>query len=533
MHDLELLIILLAVVTSLAEVAFRFKLPSPILLMLVGIGLGLIPGMPRVPLRPDIVFIVFLPPLLYAAAGSTSWLDFKAARRPIGMLALGCVLFTTLLVAVAAHYCIPGFDWPSAFLVGAIVSPPDAVAASSITHGLGLPRRVITIIEGESLVNDATGLITYRCAVAAVATGHFVLWQAGLQLIWTATTGVALGLAVGWSIYRVHRLTDNPVIGTSLTFLTPYLAYVLAEEMHVSAVLAVVTVGLFMGRRVIFGPQARLRTDAVWSSVVFLLNGAIFILMGLELPTIVHGIAHAQIWTSVGCGLLVSGAVVVARLLWWYPSAYAPHWLSHGIRTEEPVPPLALVSVVAWTGMRGVVSLAAALALPLTLPSGLPFPHRNLILLITFVVIFCTLVVQGLSLEPFIRLLGIRPDTKAGREEVHMRVRLATRILKYLNSPATANWVPPETLSRMKLSYDLRLQLLRNWTEALRVSRNHDLHEKPFTQSQQLQEELIRFERGLLKEFKQEEKTSDELLRKLENELDLEEARLELDMGVF
>ena len=533
MHDLELLIILLAVVTSLAEVAFRFKLPSPILLMLVGIGLGLIPGMPRVPLRPDIVFIVFLPPLLYAAAGSTSWLDFKAARRPIGLLALGCVLFTTLLVAMVAHYCIPGFDWPSAFLIGAIVSPPDAVAAISITHGLGLPRRVITIIEGESLVNDATGLIAYRCAVVAVATGHFVLWQASLQLIWTATAGVALGLALGWAIYRAHHLTDNPVIGSSLTFLTPYLAYVLAEELHVSAVLAVVTVGLFMRRRVIFGPQARLRTEAVWSSAVFLLNGVIFMLIGLELPAIVGGIAPAEIWAAVGYGLLVSGAVVVARLLWWYPSAYAPRWLNHNIRKDEPIPPLALVSVVAWTGMRGVVSLAAALALPLTLRSGMPFPHRNLILLITFVVIFCTLVMQGLSLEPLIRWLGIRPNTKAGREEVHVRVRLAMRILAYLNSPATANWVPPETLLRMKLSYDLRLQLLRNWTEALRVSHYHDLHEKPFTQSQQLQEELIRFERGLLKEFEQEEKTSDDLLRKLENELDLEEARLELDKGLF
>ena len=533
MHYLELLIILLAVVSALAEVAFRIRLPYPILLMLVGIGLGLVPGLPRVPLQPDLVFILFLPPLLYAAAGNTSWPDFKAARRPIGLLALGCVLFTTLLVATAAHYCIPGFDWPSAFLVGAIVSPPDAVAASSITHGLGLPRRVITIIEGESLVNDATGLIAYRYAVAAVATGHFVLWQASLQLIWTATAGVALGLVVGGVICRVHHLTDNPVIGSSLTFLTPYVAYVLAEEFHVSGVLAVVTVGLYMGRRVIFGPQARLRTDAVWSSAVFLLNGVIFILIGLELPAIVEGIAAVDIWAALGYGLLVSGAVVVARVLWWYPSAYAPHWLSHHIRREEPIPPLALVSVVAWTGMRGVVSLAAALALPLTLASGLPFPNRNLILLITFVVIFCTLVVQGLSLEPLIRWLGIRPDNKAGREEVHVRVRLAMRILVYLNSPATANWVPAETLLRMKLSYDLRLKLLRNWTEALRVSRHHDLHEKPFTQSQQLQEELIRFERALLQEFQQEEKTSDDLLRKLENELDLEEARLELDKGLF
>lgn len=533
MHDIELIIVLLAVVTGLAEIASRIKLPYPILLMLVGIALGLTPGLPRVPLKPDMVFLVFLPPLLYAAAVNTSWPDFKAARRPIGLLALGCVLFTTLLVATAAHFFIPGFDWPSAFLLGAIVSPPDAVAASSITQGLGLPRRVVTIIEGESLVNDATGLIAYRYAVAAVATGHFVLWQASLQLIWTVGTGVLLGLTVGWIIYHVHRLTDSPVISTSLTFLTPYLAYVLAEELHASAVLAVVTVGLFMERWVVFGPQARLTTDAVWSSAVFLLNGVIFILIGLQLPAILQVVAPGEVWKAIGYGLLISAAVVLARLLWWYPSAYAPHWLSQNIRQEEPIPPLALVSVVAWTGMRGVVSLAAALALPLTLTSGLPFPHRNLILLITFVVIFCTLVLQGLSLKPLIRWLGIRPDNKAEREEVHVRVRMAKRIMGYLNSPGTANWVPPEILQRMKLGYDLRLQLLRNWTEAMRVSRHHTLHEKPYTKSQELQEELIRFERGMLKEFQLEEKTSDELLRKLENELDLEQARLELDRGLF
>ena len=224
---------------------------------------------------------------------------------------------------------------------------------------------------------------------------------------------------------------------------------------------------------------------------------------------------------------------MAARLLWWYPSAYAPRWLSPDIRRDEQIPPLALVSVVAWSGMRGVVSLAAALALPLVLRSGAPFPHRNLILLITFVVIFCTLVVQGLSLAPLIRWLGIRPDNQAGREEVHMRVQLATRILAYLHSPATANWVPADTLARITTGYDLRLKLLRNWKVALRASPLHDLHEKPFTQSQLFQGELIRFERGVLKELQREEKTSDELLAKLENELDLEEARLELDEGLF
>lgn len=533
MRDLELLIVLLAVVIALAEVAGRLKLPYPILLMLGGIGLGLLPGMPLVALAPELVFILFLPPLLFAAAGKTSWPDFKAAQRPIGLLALGCVLFTTLLVAVTAHLLIPDFDWPSAFLLGAIVSPPDAVAATCITHGLGLPRRVVTIIEGESLVNDATGLIAYRFAVIAVATGHFVLWEASLRLLWTAAAGVVIGLGVGWIILRVHRLTNNPVLNTSLTFLTPYVAYLLAEKAHVSPVLAVVTVGLYLGHRVLFGAQARLRTEAVWSSTVFLISGLIFLLIGLALPDIIAGIDPAYLWPAVGYGVLISLTVVVARLLWWFPSAYAPRWLSRRIREEEPVPPLALVSVVAWTGMRGVVSLAAALALPLTLDSGAPFPHRGLIVLFTFVVIFCTLVVQGLSLAPLVRWLGIRPGTEAGREEVHVRLRLAARIMGYLNRPATALRVPADALLRMKANYELRATLLRNWTLARRACPHHELHEKPFTKSQELQEDLIRFEREVLRELRLEEKTSDELLRKLTTELDLEEARLELDEGLF
>ncbi|GAB3638103.1 Na+/H+ antiporter [Hymenobacter arcticus] len=533
MHNLELLIALLAIATAVAELAERSRLPYPILLMLVGTGLGLLPGLPSVELAPDLVFLLFLPPLLYAAAASTSWPDFKAARRPIGLLALGCVLFTTGLVAAVAHYLLPGFGWPSSFLLGAIVSPPDAVAAAAITQGLGLPRRVTAIIEGESLVNDATGLIAYRCAVAAVATGHFVLWQASLQLVWTAAAGVGVGLAVGWLILHVHRLTTSPVVGTSLTFLTPYLAYLAAEELHASAVLAVVTVGLFLGRQVTLGPQARLRSDAVWDTTVFLLHGLVFMLMGLELPTLLHGIAPGLLGAVLGYGLLVSGTVVVARLLWWYPSAYAPRWLSARIRAAEPGQPLALVSVVAWTGMRGVVSLAAALALPLTLAHGRPFPHREVILLITFVVIFCTLVVQGLSLGPLIYWLGIRPDPLAGREEVRVRMQLALRILAYLEHPATANWVPADVLQRMKASYALRLGLLRSWTAAFKNRHTYDLREKPFAKSQLLQEELIRFERGVLQELQQEERTSEEVLRKLENELDLEEARLELDKGLF
>ncbi|QDA61075.1 Na+/H+ antiporter [Hymenobacter jejuensis] len=528
MPHLELILALLAAVTVLAEVADRLKLPYPILLVLAGMGLGMVPGLPRVALAPDLVFLLFLPPLLYAAAWSTSWPDFKAARRPIGLLALGCVLFTTCLVAVAAHWLLPGFSWPVAFVLGAILSPPDAVAAASATKGLELPRQVVTILEGESLVNDATGLIAYRYALAAVLTGQFVFWQASLQLVWVAVAGTGIGLAIGWAAFWLHRFSRNAVVATSLTFLTPYLAYLAAEAVHVSGVLAVVAAGLFLTRRAaqLFAHQARLQTYAVWNTVVLLLNGLVFILIGLALPTILDDMQEVSAWRALGYGLLISLIVIIGRLLWVYPGTYLPRWLSRSIREREPRPSLPLVTVVAWTGMRGVVSLAAALALPMTLSPGTPFPHRNLILFITFVVIFCTLVGQGLSLVPLIRWLGIRPDGSVEREEINLRLHLANQTVAYLNSPAGADHAPPDVLARMQSRYEIRMERLHNRLAGVRASR---LDEKPITQFQQLQEAIIRFERGVLEQLRKEEQTSEEMLRKIENELDLEESRLALD----
>jgi len=529
MRELELIIAILVVITALAEVADRIKIPYPILLVLTGIGLSLIPGLPHVELEPDLVFFVFLPPLLYSAAWQTSWPDFKAARRPITLLALGCVLFSTTLVAAVAHYFLPGFDWATAFVLGAIVSPPDAVAAAAATKGLPVPKRVTTILEGESLVNDATGLIAYRYAVAAVLTGQFAFWQAGGQLLWVAGAGIAIGWLLGWAVYWVHRISpNNAIVDTSLTILTPYVSYLLAEEAHVSGVLAVVTTGLFLSRHSarIFSHASRLQAYAVWGTFVFLLNGVVFILIGLQLPTILEGIDAGSTWTLVGYGGLISLAVIVGRLLWVYPGTYVPRWLSRTIRTSEPRPPLTLTTLVAWTGMRGVVSLAAALALPLTLPSGAAFPQRNLILLLTFIVIFVTLVLQGLSLPFLIRWFGIKADDQAEREEQELRVHLATQTSAYLSSPAAVSQAPEEVLARMKTRYELRLHRLHNRAAGIQASR---LDEKPLTQFQLLQEAIIHFERKVLDELRREEKTSEELLRKIENELDLEEARLALD----
>ena len=529
MREIELLVALLVVITALAEVANRVSLPYPVLLVLTGIGLGLVPGLPRVVLAPDLVFFVILPPLLYSAAWQASWPDFKAARRPIVGLGLGLMVFSTGLVAAVAHYCLPGFGWATAFVLGAVVSPTDTVAAVAATKNLPVPKRVATVLEGESMVNDAAGLIAYRYAVAAVATGQFAAWQAGGQLLWVAGAGVGIGLALGVLFYGLHRLSNsNAVVDISLTFLTPYAAYLLAEEAHASGVLAVVTTGLFLSRRSarIFTHDSRLQTTVVWNTVVFLLNGAVFVLIGLELPVLMEGIGKGSFGRLAGYGALVSLTVIGGRLLWVYAGAYLPRRLSRRVGARGPRPDAAPTAVVAWTGMRGVLSLAAALALPLALPSGAAFPQRSLILLLTFAVIFVTLVLQGLSLAPLIRWLGLRPDGKEEEEEQTLRVLLATHIAAYLDSPAAAAQAPAEVLDRMKTRYVLRLQRLRERPSGDQAG---GPDEKPLTPFQQLQEVLIRFERGVIEQLRREEKISEEALRKVENELDLEESRMALD----
>ena len=527
MHDVELIIALLLVVTLLAQVAERLTIPYPILLVLTGIGAGLVPGLPRAELAPELVFLVFLPPLLYSAAWQTSWPDFKAARRSIGLLALGCVLFTTTLVAVAAHYGLPGFGWAPAFVLGALISPTDTVAAAAALRGLVLPKRINTVLEGESLVNDATGLVAYRTALAAVLTGQFAAGPASLQLLWVAGAGIAIGLAVGVGLYYLHRLTRrNTVVETSLTFLTPYLAYLAAEEAHVSGVLAVVATGLCLSRRAadVFTPESRQQTYAVWNTVVFLLNGVVFVLIGLQLPIIRAGLTQYSAGQLAGYGLLISGAVIGARLLWVYPGAFIPRWLSRTIRERETGVNVHSVTLLAWTGMRGVVSPAGALALPPSLRSGVPFPQRDLILFLTFAVIVVTLVGQGLSLPALVRWLRLTDDGKTQAQERQVRLRLATRAAAYLDHPATAHQVPGEALGRMKSRYAHRLQRLQQPATA-----GPDAPPAaPLTAFQQLQEAVIQLERRELAQLRREAEIGEEVLRKIENELDLEEAQLAL-----
>jgi len=525
MENISIVIILLAIVTALAQVTDRIKIPYPILLVLVGIGIGLVPGLPHVDLNPDIVFLVFLPPVLYAAAWSTSWPDFKESIRPISLLAVGCVLFTTVLVAMAAHYFIPGFGWAESFVLGAIISPPDAVAATAATKGLKLPKRIITILEGESLVNDATGLIAYRYAIAATASGSFIFWLAGINFFYVAGLGILMGLAVGYIFFWIHKITpNNATTDTTFTLLTPYAAYLVAEEFHTSGVLAVVAAGLFLSPRSseVFSNRTRLQATAVWDTMIFILNGVIFILIGLQLPMILDNIKQHSLASLILYGSLVSVVTVIARIIWVFPGTYIPRWISKGIREREPETTVRRVSIVAWSGMRGIVSLAAALALPIMATDKMAFPNRDMIIFLTFCVIFVTLVLQGMTMRRLIRWLGVKEDDKHAREEEAARVRISSSVIEHIEENYSLT-LSEAVLNQIKSKYEIRIQRIRKDSTEKRMT------PEQINEFHRIQRELLAREREFILNMRKEGKISDEVLRKVEYELDLEEARLELD----
>src|SRR3989442_6355246 len=459
----EIFVGLLLAVAVLALVARKLTVPYPILFVMGGLLLGLIPKLPKVRLDPELVFLFVLPPLLYPAALFTSWRDFRANLRPISLLAIGLVLFTTVAVAYLAHYFM---DLPLAagFVLGAIISPPDAIAAAAIADRLKVPRRIVTILEGDSLVNDATALVAYRFAVVAVTTGSFSLARAGGQFFIVGIGGILIGLAVGWLAERFHKRVDDAPIEITVSLLTPFAAYLPAERLGVSGVLAVVTAGLYLGRRMpeILTFQTRLRGGPVWEMVEFLLTGFVFILIRLQLPEVLRALSGnaIPIRQLVWYALVISLAVVLIRILWVYPATYLPRLLFRTIREKDPYPSWRHVTIVAWTGMRGVVSLAAALALPLTIQDGSPFPGRDLILFLTFIVILATLVVQGLSLPLLIRRLGIEDDGAAETEEREARLKANQAALARLNEIFESDPAKADAWQRLRIEYEDRIRQL-------------------------------------------------------------------------
>jgi len=522
LHQLETIILLLIAVLALAAIARKLVIPYPILLVIGGLLLGFIPGIPALRLDPDIVFLVFLPPILWSAAYFTSWRDFRSNIRPITLLAVGLVLTTTAAVAMAAHILLPGLGWAGAIALGAIVSPPDAVSATAVAKRMGIPRRAVTILEGESLVNDATALILYRGAVMAAISGTYMFSDTVLDFLIAAPLGVVVGLLVGVVAHWALKLMTDSFSEIAVTLLAPYIAWVLAEQAHASGVLACVAGGLYLRQHFskAVAPATRIQARAVWDFLVFVLNGVIFILIGLQLGALRESIPSEMSLSLILSGILVSITAIVVRLLWVPLAAWIPRLFSPSLRARDPMPAWSTLFIIGWTGMRGIVSLAAALALPLTTASGAPFPFRAEIILITFSVILVTLVLQGLSLAPLMRLLNVRDDTTLEREEMQARGHAATAALTRLDEVAKEAWPDPEHLDQMRVHYGGRVE--RYATEGTVAECTAEAGEA----FRRLRHEMLTAERLAVIDLRNDGAISDDVLHRLEHELDVEALRV-------
>lgn len=527
LQRIEVILGLLAAVAALGLLSRKLPVPHPILLVLGGLGIALIPGLPTIRLDPDLVFFFFLPPLLYPAAIFTPWRDFQRNLRPILLLAVGLVLFTTVSVGFLAHYLLPDFPLAAGFTLGAIISPPDAIAATAVSQHLRLPRRIVTVIEGESLVNDATALVAFRFAIAALVTGAFSLNHAALKFLWVVLGGIAAGLAVGWLSFRILKPIEDPPIEITVSLLTPFAVYLLAERLQVSGVLAVVTTGLYHGWRIpeFTSFRTRLQAGPVWQMIEFLLNGFIFLLIGLQLREILGHLSGQQLPRLLWYAAQISLAVIVIRILWVFPATYLPRFLSRSLRARDPYPAWQHVAIVGWTGIRGVVSLAAALALPLTLDDSRPFPGRDLILFLTFVVILVTLVLQGLTLPSLIRWLKVKADRSEEEEEREARLKANQAALSKLNDLAMHEQVDEATLDRMRAEYEDRIAQL----EEQRNGNGNDPKRNHLFSSgyERLAREALKQERRTIVELRDQRVINDEVLRRIQRDLDLAETRLD------
>lgn len=526
-HELELILILLLVfVVGLGTLAQRVKTPYPIVMVIGGLVLSLIPGMPHLMLDPNLVFLIILPPLLFSAASETSWRDFRYNLVSILLLAFGLVGFTVAGVSVIANWFIPDFDWRLGLVLGAVVATTDAIAATSIAQRVGLPENITQILEGESLVNDASGLLALEFAVAFIVSGHTpTLADASLRLLYLVFGGIAIGLILGKLVFLFEARVDYAPLEITVSIVTPFIAYLAAESAKSSGVLAAVACGLYLGRRssVFLSSVVRIETRAAWNTLTYVLNGIVFVLIGLQLPFVlqsIHGISRMQLLTNAA---QLTAAVIFLRLAWVFPMAYAAYWLrTHVFRQTFPMPSLKGVFVIAWTGMRGVVSLAAAISLPGTLANGSPFPQRNMILFLTFWVIFVTLVLQGLTLPALIRWLGLSSPSRIDAEEHMARRQMIDDALDRLESLRLKNSAgDQEIYDDVARLYERRRAAL---AEDQKESASSAAHQEQY---REITNELRQAERATVIHLRDRNEISDATLRRIERELDLLDARFQ------
>jgi CPA1 family monovalent cation:H+ antiporter len=524
MGEVEIVLVsLLLAVALLGSAARALDVPYPIVLVVGGLVLGFVPGLPQATLEPDLVLVIFLPPLLYSAAFFASLRDLRADLRPIALLAIGLVLATAGVVGVIAHAVIGGIPWAAAFALGAIVAPTDPLAAATIARRLGAPRRIVTVIEGESLINDGTALVVYRVAVGAAVSGSWSASDAALEFVGGAAGGIAIGLAVGWVIAEVRRRIDDVPVEVTISLLSGYAGYLPAERLGCSGVLAAVACGIYLGWRApeISTSSMRLQGFAVWEILTFLVNALLFVLIGLQLRQILDGLAGRPVLELIGQAAAISLAVILTRLLWLHLSTGLVRTLDRRAAQRARRADWRSRTVVAWSGMRGAVSLAAALALP---PD---FPERDLVVFLTISVIFSTLVLQGLSLPWLIRRLGVRDDGAEAAEELLARRRAADAALIRLDELSMQEWTREDTVERMRGMYDFRRRRLAARDSDGGDSDGED-YETRSLRYQKVVRDVIDAQLAAIHELRNRGAISNEVMHRLERELDLERERLEI-----
>jgi CPA1 family monovalent cation:H+ antiporter len=524
--EIQTLVLLLFAIAAVGVVAKRWNVPPAILLVLTGVLLALVPGLPAVRMAPELVLLLVLPPLIYSSAVAMSWREFRFNLRPISLLAVGAVVFTTVAAAAATHWLL-GMSWPVGFVLGAIVSPPDAVAPLAIARRLQLPRRILVILEGEGLANDATALILYRFAIVAVSAGAFSLGRAAGEFALIIAGELIWGVAVGWLMLRVRRWVADAQIEIMLSILTPFVAYWPPAHLGGSGVLATVVAGLYVSWNglSIISAATRLQGVFFWEVLVYLIEGMVFLITGLQARTLIAGLGAYSLSALVGSAAVVSLVVIVARFVWMFPATYLPRWLVPAIARNDPAPPWQWPFVLGFTGVRGIVSLAAALAIPFTTDDGRAFPDRDLVLFLTFAVILVTLVGQGLTLPAVIRVLGL---AKAGerefatdrREELLARRHAIEAATERLDQLAAERGLPDDLVRPLRTKLGDRLRHFE------RTSGQGEHQESRTAAADEIELALITAERERINELYRSGTLKDEARRRLERELDLREANL-------
>ncbi len=528
MAETLVLVTFLAAVVVLTVAARRLRVPYPVAFVIGGIALAFTRHLPRPHVEPDLIILLVVPPLLYSAAWSTDWLELKRNARPITLHAVGLVIFTMAIVAVVVHETVPEFTWPLAFTLGAIVSPPDAVASEAIFERLAIPRRLAAVVNGECLMNDATALVLYRFALAAAISGTFSLARASVAFVVVAAGGVVVGVAAaflleGFLRYIARYGFADATIASVAFLLAPFAAYVPAEALHVSGVLAAVSAGILLSRRStsFIDSETRVLGASVWRLLTFVLNAFAFLLIGLELPLIIEALVpHVRDYALYG--LLVSVTVILVRIAWIFPATYLPWLLNKRLRTTEGGPPWQQVTVLSWAGMRGIISLAIALALPYTLGDQ-PFPERSVMIFFTLCVIFATLVLQGLTLGPLIEWLGVTETSRSRRRETALRVRaLEAGVARLREYEARRNTpLEREIADRILEEYAQRINVLRG-----KAAKDESDEAKESRLDRRLQKEALTAERRAILAMRSAGEIPDEIYRSIEYDLDLATLRL-------